>query len=95
MTSKSRVSLPLICAPPAPSTKKLINDAIMNNDFLKKLDPQHLREMVDCMYERIYTDGQLVIQEGESGNYLYVLAGHIDFIIFLHSISLAVCLYSG
>ncbi|XP_036402706.1 cGMP-dependent protein kinase 2 [Megalops cyprinoides] len=56
------------------STKKLINDAIMNNDFLKRLEPQHMREMVDCMYEKIYTEGQLVIQEGEPGNYLYVLA---------------------
>ncbi|XP_064172870.1 cGMP-dependent protein kinase 2 [Anguilla rostrata] len=56
------------------STKKLINDAIMNNDFLKKLEPQHMREMVDCMYEKIYTEDQLVIQEGEPGNHLYVLA---------------------
>uniref|UniRef100_A0A672ZWB5 cGMP-dependent protein kinase n=1 Tax=Sphaeramia orbicularis TaxID=375764 RepID=A0A672ZWB5_9TELE len=55
-------------------TKKLINDAIMNNDFLKKLEPQHMREMVDCMYVKIYTEGQLVIQEGKPGNYLYVLA---------------------
>ncbi|XP_074501660.1 cGMP-dependent protein kinase 2 isoform X2 [Sebastes fasciatus] len=55
-------------------TKKLINDAIMNNDFLKRLEPQHMREMVDCMYEKVYTEGQLVIQEGEPGNYLYVLA---------------------
>ncbi|KAI3363182.1 hypothetical protein L3Q82_011548, partial [Scortum barcoo] len=55
-------------------TKKLINDAIMNNDFLKKLEPQHMREMVDCMYEKVYTEAQLVIQEGEPGNYLYVLA---------------------
>ncbi|KAM6922144.1 cGMP-dependent protein kinase 2 [Lycodopsis pacificus] len=55
-------------------TKKLINNAIMNNDFLKKLEPQHTREMVDCMYEKVYTEGQLVIQEGEPGNYLYVLA---------------------
>ncbi|XP_078129150.1 cGMP-dependent protein kinase 2 [Sander vitreus] len=55
-------------------TKKLINDAIMNNDFLNKLEPQHMREMVDCMYEKVYTEGQLVIQEGEPGNYLYVLA---------------------
>ncbi|KAI4874282.1 hypothetical protein NFI96_028456 [Prochilodus magdalenae] len=55
-------------------TKKLINEAIMNNDFLKKLEPQHTREMVDCMYEKIYTASQLVIQEGEPGNYLYVLA---------------------
>lgn len=57
------------------STKKLINDAILNNDFLKKLEPQHTREMIDCMYERVYTEGQLVIQEGQPGNYLYVLAG--------------------
>lgn len=61
-----------------PSTKKLINDAIMNNDFLKKLEPQHMREMVDCMYEKVYTEGQLVIQEGEPGNYLYVLAGQFS-----------------
>ncbi|XP_067277187.1 cGMP-dependent protein kinase 2 isoform X2 [Pseudorasbora parva] len=56
------------------STKKLINEAIMNNDFLKKLEPQHTRELVDCMYEKIYATDQLVIQEGEPGNYLYVLA---------------------
>lgn len=57
------------------STKKLINEAIMNNDFLKKLEPQHTREMVDCMYEKIFAAEQLVIQEGEPGNFLYVLAG--------------------
>ncbi|XP_058891262.1 cGMP-dependent protein kinase 2 [Acipenser ruthenus] len=56
------------------STKKLINEAIMNNDFLKKLDPQHTRDMVECMYEKTYQEGQLVIQEGEPGNHLYVLA---------------------
>ncbi|CAJ1057631.1 cGMP-dependent protein kinase 2 [Xyrichtys novacula] len=55
-------------------TKRLINSAIMNNDFLKKLEAQHMREMVDCMYEKVYSEGQLVIQEGEPGNYLYVLA---------------------
>lgn len=59
------------------STKRLINEAIMNNDFLKKLEPQHTREMVDCMYEKIFTANQLVIQEGEPGNYLYVLAGRL------------------
>ncbi|KAK0152565.1 cGMP-dependent protein kinase 2 [Merluccius polli] len=55
-------------------TKRLINAAMVKNDFLKKLEPQHQREMVDCMYPRKYTQGQLVIQEGEPGNYLYVLA---------------------
>ncbi|XP_061820223.1 cGMP-dependent protein kinase 2 isoform X1 [Nerophis lumbriciformis] len=55
-------------------TIKMMNDAFMKNDFLKRLEPQHLREMANCMYENVYTEGQLVIQEGESGNYLYVLA---------------------
>lgn len=50
----------------------------MNNDFLKRLEPQHMKEMVDCMYEKVYTKGQLVIQEGEPGNYLYVLAGQLS-----------------
>lgn len=49
----------------------------MNNDFLKKLEPQHTREMMDCMYEKIFSANQLVIQEGEPGNYLYVLAGQL------------------
>ncbi|XP_071397506.1 cGMP-dependent protein kinase 2 [Centroberyx affinis] len=70
----THVSVERACVRKGSHTKKLINDAIMNNDFLKKLEPQHMREMVDCMYERVYTEGQLVIQEGEPGNYLYVLA---------------------
>nr|XP_057934014.1 cGMP-dependent protein kinase 2 isoform X1 [Doryrhamphus excisus] len=55
-------------------TTKMLNDAIMNNDFLKRLEPQPLREMVECMYEKVYGQGQTVIQEGQCGNYLYVLA---------------------
>lgn len=72
------MALCVSASPFPPSTKKLINDAIMNNDFLKRLEPQHTREMVDCMYEKVYTEGQLVIQEGEPGNYLYVLAGQVN-----------------
>ncbi len=30
------------------------------------------------MYEKVYTVGQLVIQEGEPGNFLYVLAGWLS-----------------
>uniref|UniRef100_A0A8C7X1N1 cGMP-dependent protein kinase n=1 Tax=Oryzias sinensis TaxID=183150 RepID=A0A8C7X1N1_9TELE len=66
-------------------TKKLINEAILSNDFLKKLEPQHMREMVDCMYEKVYSEGQLVIQEGDAGNYLYVLAGHLTFCFSAYS----------
>ncbi|XP_029962271.1 cGMP-dependent protein kinase 2 [Salarias fasciatus] len=55
-------------------TRKLVNDAIMNNDFLKKLEPQHMRDMVDCMFEKVYLEDELVIEEGGAGNFLYVLA---------------------
>lgn len=47
----------------------------MSNDFLQQLEASHVRRMVDCMYERVYSQSQLVIQEGAAGNHLYVLAG--------------------
>ncbi|XP_069744324.1 cGMP-dependent protein kinase 2 [Narcine bancroftii] len=59
------------------SLKKLLTDAIMHNEFLKKLETAHVREIVECMYERRYQESNLVIQEGEPGNHLYVLAGGI------------------
>ncbi|XP_075697786.1 cGMP-dependent protein kinase 2-like [Rhinoderma darwinii] len=63
------------------SAKKLITGAIMSNDFLRQLEASHVRRMVDCMYERVYNQSQLVIQEGTAGNHLYVLAeGLLDVI---------------
>ncbi|KAG8551934.1 hypothetical protein GDO81_004344 [Engystomops pustulosus] len=63
------------------SAKKLITGAIMSNDFLRQLEASHVRRMVDCMYERVYSQSQLVIQEGAAGNHLYVLAeGLLDVI---------------
>ncbi|XP_072289766.1 cGMP-dependent protein kinase 2-like [Eucyclogobius newberryi] len=46
----------------------------MKNQYLKRLDPQPLRFMVDCMYERSYQQGELVTQQGERGHHLFVLA---------------------
>ncbi|KAF3842569.1 hypothetical protein F7725_024520 [Dissostichus mawsoni] len=52
-----------------PTSENFCGGAIMNNDFLKKLEPQHMREMVDCMYEKVYrgtADGLLeVFQNGK------------------------------
>ncbi|KAM4636554.1 cGMP-dependent protein kinase 2-like [Discoglossus pictus] len=63
------------------SAKKLITGAIMSNDFLRQLEASHVRRMVDCMYEKVYSQSQLVIQEGAAGNHLYVLAeGLLDVI---------------
>ncbi|XP_055486392.1 cGMP-dependent protein kinase 2 [Leucoraja erinacea] len=55
--------------------KKLITVAFNKNQFLKRLETQHVRDMVECMYEKNYQDGDYVIKQGEPGNHLFVLAG--------------------
>ncbi|KAJ8882012.1 hypothetical protein PR048_018500 [Dryococelus australis] len=57
-----------------PSSKQLIKDAIMDNDFLKNLDSSQVRELVDSMYPREYPKGSYVIREGGAGAHLYVSA---------------------
>lgn len=54
-------------------SKELIKDAILDNDFLKKLEPSQIREVVECMYERKWKKDEFLIKEGESGSHLYVL----------------------
>ncbi|XP_043552150.1 cGMP-dependent protein kinase 2 isoform X3 [Chiloscyllium plagiosum] len=54
--------------------KKLVTDALNKNQFLKRLETQQIRDMVECMYEKIYQHGDYVIKQGEPGNHLFVLA---------------------
>ena len=53
----------------------MIKEAILDNDFLKNLEPSQIREVVDCMYETKYKKDQVIIQEGDTGSHLYVLEG--------------------
>ncbi|KAM6176479.1 cGMP-dependent protein kinase 2 isoform 1-T1 [Erethizon dorsatum] len=56
------------------SEKKLITDALSKNQFLKRLDPQQIKDMVECMYGRSYQQGSYIIKQGEPGNHIFVLA---------------------
>ncbi|KAL7982146.1 hypothetical protein Chor_001203 [Crotalus horridus] len=56
------------------SEKKLITDALSRNQFLKRLDLQQIRDMVECMYGRTYQQGNYIIKQGEPGNHIFVLA---------------------
>ncbi|XP_068954405.1 cGMP-dependent protein kinase 2 [Petaurus breviceps papuanus] len=56
------------------SDKKLITDALNKNQFLKRLDPQQIKDMVECMYGRSYPQGSYIIKQGEPGNHIFVLA---------------------
>ncbi|XP_075060654.1 cGMP-dependent protein kinase 2 [Mixophyes fleayi] len=56
------------------SEKKLITDALNKNQFLKRLDPRQIRDIVECMYERRYGQGEYIIKQGEPGSHIFVLA---------------------
>ncbi|NXU49657.1 KGP2 kinase, partial [Turnix velox] len=55
------------------SEKKLIMDALNRNQFLKRLEPHQIRDMVECMYERTFQQGSYVIRQGEPGNHIFML----------------------
>ena len=48
---------------------------MQKNDFLKQLAKEQIIELVECMYEMRARAGQWVIQEGEPGDRLFVVAG--------------------
>ena len=56
------------------SSKQLIKEAIMDNDFLKNIDASQVKELVDSMYSLSIEKGKFVIREGEVGAHLYVSA---------------------
>lgn len=57
------------------SVKKLLTDALNKNQYLRRLELQQIKDIVECMYERTYQQGEYVIKQGEPGNHLFVLAG--------------------
>ena len=57
-------------------SKELIKDAILDNDFLKKLEASQIREVVECMCEKKWKKDEFVIKEGDQGSDLYVLEGN-------------------
>ncbi|KAG8134328.1 hypothetical protein E2320_007451 [Naja naja] len=74
LTEQPRFSFEKARVRKASSEKKLITDALSRNQFLKRLDPQQIRDMVECMYGRTYQQGNYIIKQGEPGNHLFVLA---------------------
>uniref|UniRef100_A0A8R1XV56 cGMP-dependent protein kinase n=1 Tax=Onchocerca volvulus TaxID=6282 RepID=A0A8R1XV56_ONCVO len=60
--------------PKSAGSKQLIRDAVQKNDFLRQLAKEQVIELVECMYEMRARAGQWVIQEGEPGDRLFVVA---------------------
>ena len=59
-------------------SRTLIKGAIMDNDFMKNLEPGQIKEIVDCMYPVEYVRGSLIIKEGDVGSIVYVMEGESE-----------------
>lgn len=55
------------------SSRDLIKQAILDNDFMKNLEMGQIREIVDCMYPVEYKQDSLIIKEGDVGSLVYVM----------------------
>ena len=58
-------------------SKELIIKAIHDNDFLRNLEKVQISEIVDCMFQREFAQGQFICREGGVGTQLYVIAGKL------------------
>lgn len=65
----------LISFLPAPRSKDLIKEAILDNDFMKNLELSQIQEIVDCMYPVEYGKDSCIIKEGDVGSLVYVMEG--------------------
>jgi len=59
--------------PKSNSSKELIRQAILDNDFMKNLDMGQIREIVECMYPVSYKKNDMIIKEGDVGSLVYVM----------------------
>ncbi len=75
-----QLSLSLLCYYVWNRSKELIKSAVLDNEFLRHLDPSRVTEIVDCMYPEEYDENAVVIREGTPGSTLYVMEGQSTYI---------------
>ncbi|KAM3178716.1 hypothetical protein ACTXT7_001982 [Hymenolepis weldensis] len=54
-------------------TREILNQAILENDFMKNLDTSQVVEIVECMYSVKFAPNSTIIREGELGSVVYVM----------------------
>jgi len=53
--------------------RKLIHDAILDNDFMRHLDESQVGDIVDCMRPVEYARDAYIIKEGDAGTQVFVM----------------------
>ncbi|RWS07382.1 cGMP-dependent protein kinase: isozyme 1-like protein [Dinothrombium tinctorium] len=63
-------------------SRQLIKEALLDNTFLQNsIDTHQLRLIIDAMYEKEFSKGTLLCEQGTFGSHLYVIAyGHCQII---------------
>lgn len=67
-------------------SRELIKNALLANDFLRHLDLEQIREMVECMYNVDVAKNCLIIREGDDGSLVYVMEGTL-FCVHIYTLS--------
>lgn len=55
------------------SSRKIIKNAILDNDFMKNLEEFQISEITDCMYPVEYAQNLFIIKEGDIGSAVYII----------------------
>lgn len=59
--------------PKSEKSRELIQQAILDNDFMKNLEIIQIREITDCMCPVEYAKDSIIIKEGDVGSVVYVM----------------------
>lgn len=62
-----------IIYPKSDEQRKRLGEAVKNILLFRSLDTQEMSEVLDAMFERKVEAGDLVIQQGDDGDYFYVI----------------------
>ena len=62
-----------IVYPKSDDQRRRLGEAVKNILLFRALDPQEMSEVLDAMFERKVETGDLVIRQGDDGDYFYVI----------------------
>lgn len=59
--------------PKSDEQRRRLGEAVKNILLFRSLDPSEMSEVLDAMFERKVESGEIVIQQGDDGDYFYVI----------------------